>query len=51
MLSLHAENEELLNEEHVAKAFEEPERQKPLELLNQYVFILAKLGVPFQSPY
>ncbi|XP_023541967.1 U-box domain-containing protein 32 [Cucurbita pepo subsp. pepo] len=31
--------------EHVAKAFDEPERQKPLELLNQYVFILAKLGV------
>ncbi|KAG7013243.1 U-box domain-containing protein 32, partial [Cucurbita argyrosperma subsp. argyrosperma] len=31
--------------EHVTKAFDEPERQKPLELLNQYVFILAKLGV------
>lgn len=54
MLSLHAENEEPSSytlKEHVGQAFEEPERQKPFELLNQYVLILAKLGVSFQFPY
>ncbi|XP_038892792.1 U-box domain-containing protein 32-like isoform X2 [Benincasa hispida] len=35
--------------EHIDKAFEEPERQKPFELLNQYVLILAKLGVQAQK--
>ncbi|XP_031738257.1 U-box domain-containing protein 32 isoform X2 [Cucumis sativus] len=35
--------------EHVAQAFEELERQKPFELLNQYVLILAKLGVQAQK--
>ncbi|KAL0548679.1 hypothetical protein IC582_013142 [Cucumis melo] len=35
--------------EHVGQAFEEPERQKPFELLNQYVLILAKLGVQAQK--
>ncbi|CAK9318260.1 unnamed protein product [Citrullus colocynthis] len=34
---------------HLAKAVEEPESQKPFELLNQYVLILAKLGVQAQK--
>ncbi|XP_023552426.1 U-box domain-containing protein 32-like isoform X1 [Cucurbita pepo subsp. pepo] len=35
--------------EHVAKAFEDLQRQKSFELLNQYVLILAKLGVRAQK--
>ncbi|XP_022140911.1 U-box domain-containing protein 32 isoform X2 [Momordica charantia] len=35
--------------EQIAKAFEEPGRQKPFEPLNQYVAILAKLGVQAQK--
>lgn len=53
MLSLHAGNEGPSSntlKEQIAKAFEEPGRQKPFEPLNQYVAILAKLGVPFHFP-